>query len=190
MKYVLVLFVFLSSFYLYAGDTSLQAKAAYFYPTSGRFQDIYSGGGIYGLEFNGSVWRQLHIWTSIDFFSKNGHSIGENDKTNIFFMPIGLGLKYIYDIKNFSFYFGAGAITTYFRTKDYNPYVIPIVSKWGIGAIIKTGCFLKLPHHVFLGLNVDYSFMNIKFHTINAGLPRYDADLSGVTVGGSIGYLF
>ena len=69
----------------------LEFRPSYFYPISSDFREIFQDGGInYQLTsmcsiYKGeNIWlRGLDIWAGVDYFAKEGHSKGLNDKTNI-----------------------------------------------------------------------------------------------------------
>ena len=190
--------LFLSSF-ANAVDVPVEFKAAYFYPTSRSFREIYpSGGPIYGVELSCQAWKRLYPWFSANYFSKSGHSIIEGvpdslrSHTKIQFVPLGLGLKYVYEInRTLDLYIGLGALATYLHMKDEAPYVIQTSSKWGAGGIGKVGAFLNFYKAFFLDIAIDYSYMKVHFHSPGGDtITRQTADLSGFSFGGGIGYRF
>jgi len=173
------------------GHIYTEAKAAYFHPTDKDFRKVYSGGGIYGFEVTGQAWRNIYAWGSGDYFHKSGSSIGSGNSSKITFVPLGFGLKYLFPMRFVDIYAGAGMLTTYLHMKDDSPFVIHSVSKWGLGAVVKTGANFIIKKHFFIDLFTSYSFMKIGFHNTHHGkVIRHHADLSGWSIGGGVGYRF
>lgn len=169
----------------------LEAKAAYFRPTAHLFREIYGEGGIYGLEFSIQSWKNLYTWTSVSCFAKSGSSIGEHNKTNLIYVPICLGIKYLFPVKNWYFFLGAGAIAGYLHIHDHSPFVIQKVVKWGAGGIVKANALYNVSNHFFLDFFTDYSFLKIDFHKTNHGtVIRHHADLSGWSISAGLGVRF
>jgi len=98
-RYIKCFLFFLIPAAIFPTDVLVAGKAAYFYPTSSRFKDIYSGGGIYGAEMSVQAWKELYPWISADYFPQNGRSIiqggGKGNRTIVKFVPLALGLKYL-----------------------------------------------------------------------------------------------
>jgi hypothetical protein len=177
------------SLQLHAADVRLEAKAAYFAPTNQTFRQIYGGGGLYNLEFSAQTWGGLYAWGSAGFFRQSGYSIGGHDRTSITFVPLGIGLKYLFTCKNTRPYLGIGIQPTYLHIRDDSPYVIPSSNKWGVSGIIKSGLMIDLTDRLFFDLFVDYSFIKVPFS--NQGpILRNAADLSGFSFGGGLGRRF
>lgn len=176
---------------LQAVDMFAEAKAAYFLPIDSKFRKIYSDRSIYGAEYSCQAWQGLYGWASGSYYSSWGTSIGLKHRTHIYFIPVALGLKYLYRFKRVDLYVGAGAMGTYLHIKDYSRFVIPTSCKWGFGGIAKAGLIVNLPKAFFIDFFSDYSYMKVDFHNTDHGkVQRHSADLSGWSIGGSIGYRF
>ena len=66
----------------------LEARAAYFYPTGHKFREVYSGAGVYGLEFDCRVVKYLYGWVGADYLGKSGKtSAGNSTKITAFMFP-------------------------------------------------------------------------------------------------------
>ncbi len=176
---------------VHAVDVLLEAKAAYFRPSDNKFRKIYSSRGIYGVESSVQAWRELYGWASGSYYSSWGHSIWLKNRTHVCFVPLALGLKYIFNFEKVDVYAGAGAMGTYLHIRDYSHYVTPRSSKWGFGGVAKAGAIVDLPHSFFLDFFSDYSYMKIQFHnTDRHRVQSHPVDLSGWSIGGAIGYRF
>jgi hypothetical protein len=174
---------------LQAIEVFIEPKAGYFYPTDRTFREIYSGGGLYGGELTCQAYRNLYGWISADYFSKKGFSIGEQYATRITLVPLGAGIKYFFPFNSVDFYLGAGVLGTYLQMKDHSPYVIRNISKWGPGAIAKTGAIIKFSENIFADLFTSYTHAEMDFHGTDHGkVTRHHANLSGLTFGIGIVY--
>ncbi|MBX7066971.1 MAG: hypothetical protein K1X28_07055 [Parachlamydiales bacterium] len=177
--------------------TVAEAKAAYFYPTNHVFRQIYSGGGIYGLELTWDLWRCLYGWSSASFFTKKGKAIGSSAAvsdfpTKIYFVPLAAGVKYVANVACWAdIYAGIGIETTFLHIKDRVLDETFIVRKWGLGGIAKVGAYFRLYESLLLDIFADYSYMKIPYHNTHGGTTvPHNADISGFSFGGGIGYKF
>lgn len=176
---------------LNSADILIEGKGAYFYSTSNTFRKIYSGGGLYGVEISSQMFSDFYGWISADYFNKKGSSIGSHDSTKIFFTPLGLGIKYLLPVDFVDFYLGVGVLGTYVHIKDDSPYVIHTSAKWGVGGIGKFGIFFNFAKHFFVDIFTNYYYTKIDFHnTRHQKIIRHDADLSGFSFGGGLGFRF
>jgi hypothetical protein len=114
---------------LSANDNFIEAKAAYLYPISERYREIYgSGGGIYGLEYTTQLYKRLYGWASADYFHKDGKSThGEGTESTL--VPLAFGLKAVIPYKRTDFYVGLGPTFTYIHFTDDSRFVIRHSSK-------------------------------------------------------------
>ena len=176
---------------LHATDYAAEIKGGYFIPTSSLFQDIYGGGGIYSLEVSRSVCPGIDGWASASYFTQLGYSIGQQDSTRVTLVPLGLGVKAHYCLKQFRTYAGLGIEANYLHTRDQSPLVIQSVSKWGVGAIAKAGVLFNFCPRWGVDIFGDYSFCEIPFHNTGGGrVGRQTADVSGFSVGIGVNYRF
>ena len=198
--------IFVSFSLLDAGETLTEVRAAYFYPTDSRFRDFYSNGGLYSIETSvQTCCKQLYPWASVGYFHKSGDAIlncpdiiAEGESTHITVVPIGFGLKYLFPIDCISYcnrissypYLGVGMLVSYVHIHNDSPYVTQRQSHWGIGGIMKAGFISDITHGLFLDLFVDYSYMKVNFHNHHTNIINYKANLSGLSIGGGIGYRF
>ena len=171
-------------------DYFAEAKASYFYPTGGAFREVYSGGALYGLEFDCQAWKQLYVWADICYFTKTGHTVSDQDYTRLTMVPISSGLKYIYNKHRAQPYVGIGVETTYLQIHTNSQYLIRSNSNWGIGGIFKAGVFIVPYRSIVVDLYVDYSQMKVYMSSHNKSVVVQSANLSGVSFGGGVGYRF
>lgn len=139
-RYFFVLLILIASFHdkIEARNLLIEGKAGYFIPDDSLFQKIYSSGGIYGAEISLQLCHCFYGWFSASQFEKKGHSLGLESPTNLQMVPLGLGLKCLGCwYKNIQGYFGLGVLGTYLNIHDEDPYVIPHVQRWAVGALLK-----------------------------------------------------
>lgn len=185
------IFFFFTAFSLHAIEILTEAKAAYFRPTDKTVREIYgSAQGLYTLEKSVKTWKELYLFSSGSFLYQRGHSTGDRSRTTLYCIPMGLGLKYFYNIRRLSLYTGAGALAAYTHTKNDSPYVIHKTARWGYGGVFKLGALIN-KNSLFFDLFADYSIIHVPFHnTRNGTIVPKNGDLSGLSIGASIGYRF
>ena len=184
-----LLFILFTARSLYSADTFIEAKGAYFYPTSSLFRKIYHEGAVWGAEASFQTAGQIYTWASGSFFTKTGHSMGLNDPTRIAFYPFGAGFKYLYPVKFMDFYVGAGGLGTYMQIHDHSPGIVNKTCGWGGGGILKGGLLFNCRNGLFFDLFTDYSFLYVPVAK-HAAFETQTANLSGWSGGAAIGYRF
>ena len=169
---------------------TVEAKAAYFYPTSHKYRKLYSGSGLYGIELGAKLCDQWSGWFSVNALYKKGHSRGCGLRTEVTQVPIDFGIKYTMCGCNcMRPYLGAGLLITYLRLHDHSHHLRSKIHRWGVGGIFKAGLQIDLPCCFFLDLFTNYSLITVTPKGHHHGC-RHKADLSGFSFGGGIGYNF
>jgi len=170
----------------------VEIRGAYFHPTGSRFDDIYGGSGIYNFELSVQTWCDLYSWISVGYLRESGHSKGLRNRTTFQMVPLGIGLKYIFNCWCLRPYLGAGLGVTWMDTCNKSNFVIKDVDKWGVGGVFKIGALYEFCDCWFLDFFVDYTYMCVDFNGTrnNPLVTRHDADISGFSFGGGIGYSF
>lgn len=176
---------------LKSNDVLVEFKCAYFLPTNAEFRNIYGGSAIFGPEVTFEFCNQIYGFISIDFFQKNGYSLGDCSPTQITLVPIGMGFKYLVPFCFGDFYVGLGFQPTVVQITNCSPFVIPEQSEWSFGGIAKVGTYFNLPYDLFLDIFIDYSFLNVCFNNGCGGaIVPSKAHLSGTLFGAGLGYRF
>ena len=167
-------------------------KAAYFYPSDHRFRDVYSDAGLYSFETSVQSWRNIYSWASLGFLYTSGKSIGESKKAELYMIPIGLGLKYLFrDNQRIQPYLGLGLVVAYTHIYNDSKFVMRNQTKWGVGGIAKTGFLTYVSQSIFFDFFLDYTYLKSTFDTPrNKVVINRKGDLSGLSIGGGIGYRF
>jgi hypothetical protein len=166
-----------------SAETMVEAKAAYFNPTSSSFRSVYSGGGMYSLEATARAWRQFYGWGSVGYFGRNGSSVGLGNSAHIQMVPFGIGAKYIACCDCIKPYIGLGMLVTYVNLHNDSPFVTHKQHKWGVGGIVKGGLLIDLPCCWFADLFADYNYTKVHFSSGTA-------NISGYSAGVGLGYKF
>jgi opacity protein-like surface antigen len=179
---------------LAARDILLEFKAAYFLPTDSDMRHIYNNGGaLYGPEVTFKLGDSANWYgfASIDYFQKNGRSLGLCDTTQVSLLPLGIGLKYMASYCGWRhFYVGLGFQPVYLKTENCSPFVIQKTSKWGFGGIAKIGAYFDLPKNFVIDLFFDYSFVKVDCSSCSDLVIPVKADISGAIFGVGLGYRF
>lgn len=170
----------------------LLGEVGYFRPSRNRFRTIYGSSLInYRLSLQLQLCGQLYALLDTNFLHKNGKSIGLQDATKVFLVPIDIGMKYYIPIAKWvSFYVkAAGEITATFIEND-TPFVEDIAQSSG-GAVTGVGLFSSFMEDssFCIDLFADYSF--VKLHTFGTATSNEGrCELGGLILGGGIGYKF
>jgi len=194
MRYGLVVLSIVSP--AVARDIILEFKGAYFLPTGSRFKDIYGGGALYGPELTVQLCedKNWYLFTSIDYFSQDGHSLGLCDKTEVKMILLALGLKYFMPVCNdrIDVYLAAGFEPVNVRTKNCSQFVLAERSEWSLGGIAKFGAYYHLPHNFLIDLFVGYSGAHIGSNDCKClpSLQFLKAQVSGAIFGAGLAYKF
>jgi hypothetical protein len=168
-------------------EVLLEGKVAWYWPTNHLFRSIYGSNVMYTLETNVQAWKDLYVFTGVNFFTDTGHSIGGIDyKTRIWFLPIELGLKYFPHFCSGKYgsgvYLGVGADGAYVHIHDHDPALRARITGWAWGANGQLGGVWYFTKHFVLDIFGKYTFLKYTKHG--------KAFLSGASVGGGLGYSF
>jgi len=202
-------------------DILMEFKAGYFKPTSTPFKNIYSGGAIFGPEVTFQLvdHYELYGFASVDYFHKDGFSVGLSTPTSITLVPLAVGVKYFFPIwgcndendcleiaakscendcdgegmVDVDLYVGLGFQPVHVHLNNDSSFVVPSQSNWAYGGIAKAGVYLTFLCGAFIDLFIDYSFARVSFSgTPPPAMPilPVKANINGVIFGGGIGYRF
>lgn len=175
-------------------DVLLEFKGSAFLPISSCFKAIYgSAGALYGPELTVQLGddNPLYAFASVEYFAKDGNSMGCCDATTAQIVPICFGLKYFFPFCAGDFYVGIGLQAAHLKTTNCSPFVRYETSKWGVGGITKLGVFINLPYRLALDLFFDYSFVNVDCEpTCCPGVLARKANIGGAILGAGLAYRF
>ena len=169
----------------------IEAKAGYFFFTS-TMGKVYDEGGV-DIQLSGSypVYSVLHVYGSVEYLQKSGHSLNGDQKTSLWAAPISLGLRPVIPItQKVDYYFTLGPRYFFVYTHNRSSYVPEHMNSNGIGGFANTGFLFNLGSHFTLDLFGEYSYTKLKFHPHKHETQTGDTVLSGFTFGGGLGYSF
>jgi len=182
----IIFFVFIFFGHLQSVEWLTELRGGYFYPTSKKFREIYKSGGPEGeLEIAAIFKKNWIAWGNVNYFQRNGHSIGFHDKTFIRMIPISLGIKYQFlACGRVSPYLGFGATYTFSQITNDSDFVKRDVKKGGFGFVVKSVTYIKLSDHFLMDLFADYYYQKIHFYDSNK------VDMGGFRMGAGLGYRY
>ncbi len=194
-RFILYITLFLTSFKIspvYGNQYFVEVRASYFYPMDHLFREVYSGGGLYGAEIDLQMWKVFYAWAGVSYFSNSGETVPDKVPCSLTFVPINAGVKAIfYNTGVWRPYLGAGVTATYLQVKNESPYLIGNNSSWAPGGVFKTGLLINPMDLFLIDLYVDYLLQTVSMD--RGGGPFVlvqDADISGFSFGGALGFQF
>jgi len=171
---------------------SIKGKISYYYPINHTFRKIYDERAFYGVEGSIQAFKDLFVYTGVNLLPSSGQSIGENSKTDLWLVPLEVGLKYFFPIQNcyYEIYVAAAAAPFYVHIKDDSPFVVRKRTKWDIGGSFKGGLLLFPTRTGFMiDIFLNYFLLKSDFSDTDKTVGRR-ADFSGLSAGTGIGYWF
>jgi len=172
-----------------AREILVEGKASYFLSTNHRFRDIYGGAGLYRLETNIQVWRDLYAWVDLGYMYASGHSsLGAH--THLHLVPLSGGISYLFKLGCLQPYLGAGPIVAYSYIHNSSSGVTRHQDGWGGGVLGKVGTLAYFTDRLFFDFFADYSFIRISYHHSDKRTIHHKGDLSGFSFGAGLGYKF
>lgn len=165
-------------------QSSVEIRGAAFIPASQRFRNIYGDvGPSYQIEASTKLCNCLDGWANIDWFTKNGKSIGCKQSTRINIANLSFGIKYPFCIcEKYTAYFGAGPSLGGVWLKNDSLCTSKHPSKWAFGVVLKSGINYSITQCIYLNVFVDYLFQPVHFDS--------NVDIGGLKTGLGIGMRF
>ncbi len=171
---------------------SVDAKVGAYFLLNSTIRDLY--GPVlpaFTLEGNADVYKGLTVWLDGSYiFGNGGNSYGGS---HLNFIPITLGLKYVYSImQSMDVYAGAGAAYSFLITRDHSPYVHEKNHSNNWGFVAKSGFIYHCTQHLQVEGFANYMYQEFHFTGTEEDplVYRTNAFLNGVEVGASVGYNF
>ncbi len=184
-QYFLLLCTF---FCILHADTYTTVRGAYYYPTSSRFREIYSDASIYELELDMSVYDDLYAWISYGTLIASGKSIPFGCETELFILPLKLGLKYCLKGEYLGVYSGLGAVGAYTKIQNNASFANQRRTSWDLGGVAKLGAILYPAHGMVADLFLDYTYLRAHFSNSRPNVVNLEAELDGLAVGVALGW--
>ncbi len=173
-------------------DVFLEAKAGYFIPTANQFRKAFSGAGIYELELTVRFPERLCFFVGADYYREKNPTKGNPAYScSIEMVQLFAGLKYITSTwHSLQAYVGTGIQEAYVKNKNSAPALINEQHHWRPGALLETGIlYVKTPLVLDVFLNYSWLIVPMNGSATKPVFVRHQ-NISGLSVGGGIGYNF
>lgn len=178
-------------------DSLLEVKGGYFFFANSTMRKIYDKGG-YDLQVSGSfsvaTWPErygLDIYASVEFLHCSGKTIGGNEKTSIWEIPVNLGLKPIIAIcTSVQYYFAIGPRYFHLHQHNNSSTLVKNIDRNGIGLFANTGFNFFPTEHLLIDVFGEYSYTKISFHSSKRNVFGQSIQVGGFVFGVGLGYAF
>ncbi|MBI2743036.1 MAG: hypothetical protein HYX48_03885 [Chlamydiales bacterium] len=165
---------------------SLKFRAAAFYPQGSLTRQIYGRYWPEGsIEFDHLFSKHWAFFLNGAYTRRNGHSIGEREKTTITLVPVTLGINAKFGGRCVHPYLGLGVGGAYAHFFNDSSFVKRYENKWGVASIAQAGIEFDLRECLFFDLFAAYRF---NWFAFNHHHPHRLT--GGGDVGASIGFRF
>lgn len=170
----------------------IEFKAGYFFFANSKMNEVFDKGGLdLQLSVAYPVWRWLEIYGSVEYLERNGKSLGGNEKTSLWGLPVSLGLRPVVSFsEKFQYYFTLGPRYVYFHAHNDSEYVDRILVKNAFGGFVNTGFYYFPYKHLVFDVFGEYSYVRTKFHPHKTNVFGVEIQVGGFAFGGGIGYAF
>ena len=178
-------------------EAIVEFKTGYFFFLDSTMRKIYDKGGL-DLQLSASypLWNLAKRWSlnaygAVEYFHRSGKSINGNQKTELWSVPVNIGLKPVYLInENLQYYLAAGPRYFYVHQHNSSYYVPKNSSRNGLGLFVNTGFNYVPCDHFVVDLFGEYSYARVHFHTGDSRVYTSSIQMGGFTFGGGLGYSF
>lgn len=177
-------------------NTSIEFKAAGFYPFKERPRRIYATvWPDLGLEVAKIFYDRLQVWLGVDYIFTNGKSTALRKKTHLNFLPVSLGVNFLFPVNYcVTAYLGAGGVYSNLWLKNHSQFFRKNVNSSGFGGEAKIGLNCCLYDCVNIDTFVNYFYQSFSFknHKASDGgfIKRNNLDLSGLKLGVGVNVMF
>jgi hypothetical protein len=170
----------------------IEAKLGYFFFTDSTMRKVYNGVGIDGqIAASYPIYKWLHVYGSVEYTEKTGHSLSGHQKTFLWQLPISVGLRPVIAIgEHLSYYATLGPRYFFTYVQNSSSYVPKHMSANGCGGFANTGFLYVFNSGFTLDAFAEYSYKVLKFTSNLAGTQGSSAQVGGVTAGLGFGYAF
>jgi hypothetical protein len=176
----------------YCQHPLIEVKGGYFFFTDSDMRNVFDQGGL-DVQISGSypVYKVLHVYGSVEYLEKSGHSINAHQKTSLWAVPFNLGLRPVFPIGNHvAYYFTIGPRYSLVYVHNRSSYVPKRMQARGFGGFVNTGFLFLIGKHFTLDIFGEYSYTRLSFHSSMMGTQGHTVQVGGLTFGGGLGYSF
>jgi len=175
-----------------------EVKFGYFWFNESVMRNVYNHGGadvqlcsswaIPGLEI-------LHLYGSVEYFRKYGHSLGGHQSTSIWAIPLSFGVQPFFRLGDWiQYYLTVGPRYFFVRANNNSSYVQRHMRANGCGGFANSGLLLDLGEYFgscfFFDIFGEYSYKRLHFNSSHYGTEGHTVQVGGWTVGGGLGCFF
>lgn len=171
---------------------TLDAKVGYFSFSDGKMSKIFDRGGL-DVQLSGAlpVWRWLQVYGSVEYWERSGKSLNGNQSTNIWSLPLSLGLKPVIPInRNLQYFFSVGPRFFFVNVHNKTSYFDRKMNENGLGGFVNMGLNFISHSHLLASVFGEYSYGQIQFHPRTTNSHGASVQVGGYTFGVSLGYAF
>jgi len=170
----------------------IEAKAGYFFFTDSTMRHVYDKGG-FDLQLCGSypIYKVLHVYGSVEWFEKSGHSLSGHQRTSIWEVPLSLGLRSVFPIAtHIEYYLTIGPRYFFVHAHNHSHDVPKNMHADGCGGFANTGFLCIIGKHFTIDFFGEYSYKRLHFHSKKSETQGHTVQVGGLTFGGGLGYSF
>ncbi len=168
-------------------------RGAGFVPEADVMRQIY-GSVLFEGQVEGSmvINKDIALWTNVGLSTARGNSIGLNDKTRVWLVPITFGAKYFLpcNIGGFTPYIGLGFGAIWARFRDKSDFVQGDLVGAGAAMLAKSGLEADLGCGYYLDIFADYGRNWLRFGLGDKLVEMPNTQTGGVKFGAGIGCHF
>ncbi len=171
---------------------SVELKTGYFFFADEKMRSVYNDGGL-DLQLSSSfpIWKWLQIYTSIEYLQKQGHALSTHQKTNIWQVPVTVGLKACMKMTpTTSYYLTLAPRYFYMHVQNSSCFVDKNLHKNGVGAFVGTGFTITACTHFLIEIFGEYSYQKAHFHSAKTNVYSRNIQVGGLVFGAGLGYAF
>lgn len=165
---------------------SFKFRAAAFYPQGEIVREIYGNFWPEGsIEYAHLISKHWAFFINGAYTRKNGHSIGERQKTTATLIPLTAGFNVKFGGASVHPYLGLGVGGAYANFSNHSNFVKKHPHYWGVASIGQIGIEFDLKERLILDIFAAYRF---NWFTFNREHPHRLT--GGADVGASLGFRF
>jgi hypothetical protein len=170
----------------------IEGKLGYFFFAGSKMRSVYSQGGV-DVQLSGTypIKSWLQLYASAEWFQKSGKSRGAHKSTQIWAVPLSLGLRPVVTIcSQVQYYLTVGPRCFFFHAHNFSNFVNKTLNQSGIGGFASTGFYFYPWRHFVIDLFGEYSYMRIKCYASKKNTYTRTVQAGGFTFGAGLGYAF
>lgn len=170
----------------------LEIKAGYFFFADKKMREVYDRDGIdLQLSARYPAYKWIQVYGSVEYAQKHGRSLGGNQFTRIYLLPVSLGAQAAVFLGNpVEWYFTIGPRYFFVQAHNDSTAVDRNISKNGIGGFANTGFLFVPAEHMLIDLCAEYSYFKGRWHPDETNVFGRDIQMGGFAFSVGFGYQF